>query len=213
MSTSVFQKILNGLYNSFKKDSARMLIYTGAAGWTLSSLAQICGILFNPEISNEQKSFLVPQELADAAVNIISFICITQVVRTITSKLFSTGKFAPESVRKYLQEHGLSKKVGKLNFDIDKVIEADKLFPAESYYATKNLGTTLATVGAGIISSNIITPIVRNSMASNVQKNYIARKKAVGDNKKVLDETNATKQPTFKSNPYYNYSSSYGLKI
>ena len=97
--------------------------------------------------------------------------------------------------------------------DIDKVIEADKLFPAESYYATKNLGTTLATVGAGIISSNIITPIVRNSMASNVQKNYIARKKAVGDNKKVLDETNATKQPTFKSNPYYNYSSSYGLKI
>ena len=69
MQTSFFEKMLESFYNSIKKDSARMLIYTGAAGWTLSSLAQVCGILFNPEISNEQKSFLIPQELADAAVN------------------------------------------------------------------------------------------------------------------------------------------------
>ena len=213
MATSTFQKLLNGIYNSFKKDSARMLIYTGAAGWTLSSLAQVCGILFNPEISNEQKSFLIPQELADAAVNIFSFIFVTQVVRNIASKLYSTGKFAPASVRKYIQEHGLAKKVGKLSFDIDKVIQGDKLFPADSYYASKNLGTTLATVGAGIVSSNIITPVARNSMASNMQKNYIARKKAELEKKDLTTTKKPAESPTFKANPYYNYNSSYGMKI
>ena len=213
VQTSCFQKILNGLYNSFKKDSSRMLIYTGAAGWTLSSLAQVCGILFNPEISNEKKSFLVPQELADAAVNILSFILITQSVRSVASKLFSTGKFAPAQVRKYIKDHNLMQKVGKLELDLDKIIELDKAFPKNSYYATKNLGTGVATIGAGIFSSNIVTPIARNLMASNMQKDYIARKSTDVPKKDVKVENEVNNKPVFKANPYYNYTGSLGLKI
>ena len=41
-----FQSILNWVYNNFKKDASKMLIWTGVAGWTLSSLAQICAIKF-----------------------------------------------------------------------------------------------------------------------------------------------------------------------
>ena len=87
--------ILNWVAKNFKKDASKMLIWTGVAGWTLSSLAQICAILFNPNIPNEQKSYLVPQEMADAAVNIGSFFLVTQLTKNTVSKLFQTGKFAP----------------------------------------------------------------------------------------------------------------------
>ena len=92
------------------------------------------------------------------------------------SKLASTGKFAPQKVRDYLRKNNdlYKDKVGKWDFDLDKVLETDKLnFPKDSYYTYKNYITTLGTVGASILSCNIVTPIIRNSMASRVQKQYI----------------------------------------
>ena len=67
------ESIVNWIATHFRKDASKMLIWTGVAGWTLSSLAQISAILFNPKLTKEEKSFLIPQELADAAVNIGSF--------------------------------------------------------------------------------------------------------------------------------------------
>ena len=173
------ESIVNWIATHFRKDASKMLIWTGIAGWTLSSLAQISAILFNPKLSKEEKSFLIPQELADAAVNIGSFFLVTQVVKRSVSKMFSTGKIAPQGVRNYLNNHKklYGDKVGKLDFDIDKVFKGKNDFPIKEYWACKNIGTTAATVGAGIVSSNIITPIVRNNMASEMQKNYINQKK------------------------------------
>ena len=94
--------ILNWVARNFREDASKMLIWTGVTGWALSSAAQICAILFNPKISNEQKSYLLPQELADAAVNIGGFFAITQLAKGITTKLFKTGKFAPESVKEFI---------------------------------------------------------------------------------------------------------------
>lgn len=198
----IFNNILEWVAKNFRKDASKMLIFTGVAGWSLSSLAQICGILFNPEIPNEQKVFLIPQEISDAAVNIGSFFLITQMTKKTVSKLFSTGKFAPASVRKYLEKRKdiYGDKIGKLDFSLDKVLKNDKAnFPEKSYYACKNFGTTIATVGAGIVSSNIITPIIRNNMAARMQKKYINEKNS-------LSEKPIEKSPTFKSN-LYNYSS------
>ena len=199
---NAFQKVLTWVADHFSKDASKMLIFTGVAGWTLSSLAQIGAILFNPKISKEQKSFLVPQELADAAVNIGSFFLITQVTKKTVSKLFSTGKFAPQSVRDFFNKNKnlYGDRIGKVDFDIDEVIKVTKNFPKENYWTVKNYFTTLATVGAGIVSSNVVTPIVRNKMASKMQKNYLQM------NKKDLD--NQT-QPTFKSSVYF----SNGMKI
>lgn len=173
-----FKSALNWIATHFRKDASKMLIWTGVAGWTLSSLAQISAVMFNPKLSKEQKSFLVPQEIADAVVNIGSFFLVTQVTKKGISKLFSTGKFAPKKVRAYLEKNKdlYGKKVGKLDFDLDEVLKKDNLFPKEEYWACKNFATTMATVGAGILSSNIITPIVRNNMASKMQKSYISNK-------------------------------------
>lgn len=193
----IFNSMLEWIAKNFRKDASKMLIFTGVAGWSLSSLAQICGILFNPEIPNEQKVYLIPQELADAAVNIGSFFLVTQMAKKTVSKLFSTGKFAPKEVRKFLDKNKdlYGKKIGKLDFDLDEVLKKTADFPKDSYYTCKNFGTTVATVGAGILSSNIITPIVRNNMASSMQKKYI-------DEKKALEKQPIKKNTSFKSNPY-----------
>jgi hypothetical protein len=172
--------VLNWIAGNFRKDASKMLIWTGVAGWTLSSLAQAGAVLFNPKISPDQKSFLVPQELADAAVNIGAFFLVTQATKKTVSKLYSTGKFAPKSVRAFLEKNKdlYGKKVGKLDFDLDEVLKSSKNgeFPTKEYYTCKNFGTSLATVGAGVVSSNIITPILRNRMAANMQKNYLEKK-------------------------------------
>lgn len=177
---NMLDSVLNWVAQNFRKDASKMLIWTGVAGWTLSSLAQVGAVLFNNKISNEKKSFLVPQEMADAAVNIGSFFLITQAAKKMTAKLFSTGKFAPKTVRAYLEKNKdlYAKKIGKLDFDLDEVLKTHNDFPKNQYYACKNFGTTLATVGAGIVSSNIVTPIIRNSMASKMQKNYISKQQS-----------------------------------
>lgn len=174
-----FNRILDWVAKNFRKDASKMIIATGVAGWTLSSLAQISAIVFNPKISNDKKSFLVPQEFADAAANIGSFFLITLMVKKLTSKLFSTGKLAPKSLRKCFKKYPdiFEGKIGKLDFKVDDYIKKIDNFPKDEYYAYKNFGTTIATVGAGIVSSNIVTPILRNEMASNMQKNYINNKK------------------------------------
>lgn len=169
--------VLDWVAKHFRKDASKMLIWTGVAGWALSSLAQVGAVLFNSKIPNEQKSFLVPQELADAAVNIGAFFLVTQATKKTVAKLFSTGKFAPKSVRAFLNKNKdvYGKKVGKLDFDLDEVLKSrkDSDFPVDEYYTCKNFGTTLATVGAGVVSSNVITPIIRNRMAAKMQKNYL----------------------------------------
>ena len=92
-------------------------------------------------------------------------------------------------------------KVGKLDFDLDEVLKKNSDFPKDAYYTCKNFGTAVATVGAGILSSNIITPILRNNLAAGMQKKYIDEKKNISKkpNEKV------TQAPTFKSS-YYTYS-------
>lgn len=205
-----FQLLIEKIYKKFKTDTAGMLIITGVIGWGLSSLAQIGAVLFNNKISNKQKSFLIPQECADAFANIGLFFLVTQVMKKGTAKLFSTGKIAPKQVRTYLQKNKelYGNKVGKLDFKLDDVLKADANFPKEAYYSCKNLGTTLATICGGIISSNIITPVVRNNMAANMQKNYIIKKQADISNIQAPNNQSVS----FKATPkIYAYSNS--LKI
>ena len=178
MNSSLLQKGLEKIYQNFKKNTATMLVITGTIGWGLSSLAQVGAVLFNPRIKKEQKGFLVPQALLDAAVNIGCFFAITQSAKKIISKLASTGKIAPTSVRAFLNKNKdlYGDKVGKLSLDLDEVIKQNPKFPKESYYTYKNYVTTMGTIGASILSSNIVTPILRNSMASDMQKKYLDKR-------------------------------------
>lgn len=175
MNSSPLQKSLEWVYQRYKKNTATMLVVTGTIGWGLSSLAQVGAILFNPKIKKEQKSFLVPQALWDAAINIGAFFLITQSTKKVVSKLVSTGKLAPSKVRKFLDTNKefYGNKVGKLDLDLDEVLKNEPKFPKDSYYTYKNHATTMATIGASILSSNIVTPVLRNAAASDMQKKYL----------------------------------------
>lgn len=174
MANSFLQKCLNKVYEYFHKDTAKMLIATGTIGWILSAAAQIIAIAVNPKIKKEQKGFLVPQEIGDAAINITSFFVITLLAKKAFEKLITTGKIAPKEIREYiLNNKELSKKYGKVGFNLDTISQSDPLFPKEVYFSNKNFSTTLGTVGASIIASNIITPVIRNNFASKIQNIYI----------------------------------------
>jgi len=196
-----FSSILEKIAKKYADDPAGMLISTGVIGWMLSSAAQICAILFNPKIPNEQKGYLVPQEFADAAVNIGSFFAITQMLKYGTKKLFDTGKFAPKKLRAFLAEHKdlVKDKIGRYDFNLENTFKDIEGFKDTGFDTARAFGTTLATITGGVISTNLVTPIVRNQMATKMQKNYINYKKAEAEN-----------QPTFKAYPI-NYSN--GLKI
>lgn len=193
MPNKTLQKALSWVAKNFSDDPSKMLIWTGVAGWTISSLAQILAILFNSKISNKEKSFLVPQEMADAAVNIASFFLITNVAKMAAAKLFKTGKIAPKTVREFLNKNKAlyGDKVGKLDFNLDKVLQ-EGTDAYKSYNVYKSIGTTAATIGGGILAANIVTPLARNAMASKMQKNYINAKDA--DIQKTY-----TIQPSFKA--------------
>ncbi len=158
----------------FHEDASKMLIWTGVTGWILSAGAQILAIYCNKKISKEQKSFLIPQEIGDAVVNIGSFFFFTLAAKKLTQKLFTTGKIIPQSVKTYLEKsNNLYKdRIGKIDFNLGNVLKEGTV-TKDTYSTYSNLGSAAATVGAGIVASNIITPVVRNKMASNVQKSYI----------------------------------------
>ena len=167
------QKRFEWICETFTGDTSKMLIVTGTLGWILSSIAQVVGIYRNPEISDEKKSFLVPQETTDGAINALSFIGITTIAKRWIEKMASTGKIAPLSVRNYINRHPeLKSEIGKFDFNLESVLPKN-IFAYNSYKAHKNFVTTMGTLGASVLSCNIVTPLIRNATASRVQKTYI----------------------------------------
>lgn len=168
---SIFDK----LYKTYSTSTGKMLIHTGVIGWILSSAAQVCAIIFNDKLSKEQKMFLIPQEIADAVVNIISFYAVTQTFSSVAQKLASTGKWIPGNVKKYLTKNNLAKDLGNINFDITKIKLPSRIRTSHNRFA-HGLDVAATTIGS-IVSCNIITPIIRNLYASKRQKDTIKKMK------------------------------------
>ena len=177
--SSIFQRPLEWIYNTFKNDTSKMIIATGTLGWILSSAAQIVAILGNPKISNEKKSFLLPQEYMDAIINICGFFFLTMMTKVGIHKLAKTGKIAPKTVRNFLNNNEVyGNKVGKIDFNLEDVLKDNPKYKDvyDSYSSYANYVTTLGTIGASVISCNIVTPLIRNKTASRVQQTYIDMK-------------------------------------
>lgn len=183
-SASLFNGLKNFIAKNYSGEAGRMLVHTGAIGWTLSSIAQIIAIVINDKIPKEQKMFLVPQEAADAAVNILSFYCITQSCNSLSKLLVNTGKWLPKTVRQFLNNNSLSDKVGKVGFNIlkDANLPADLASTFKKYRTIVDVGAT--TMGT-VLSCNVVTPVLRNYFAAERQKSAI----------KKLNESKMNKPP------------------
>lgn len=155
-----------------------MLLWTGAIGWALSSLAQVTAVAINPKIPKDQKKFLIPQEIADAAVNIASFIVITRHCQKFGEKLVSTGRIATPHIRNFLKTNGLESKVCKKTFDISnqEAFIANKEFQKTYGKLFDGVSFISSTIGS-IISCNIVTPYIRNYFGAKSQKYSMAKDK------------------------------------
>lgn len=173
-NSKIPSKILNHIYNLYNKDAGKMLRHTGVIGWIMSSAAQIGAIIMNDELSKEQKMFLVPQEFADACVNILSFYLITSSFTSAGEKLVTTGKWLPSNVKKQIIKNGFKDKIGNFDFDILRDAKITGT-PKKSFNRFKNGISVISTIIGSVISCNIITPILRNLYASHRQQTNIAR--------------------------------------
>lgn len=203
---SKFNKILENMWERYSNDLAKILIYTGITGWALSSSAQILALLFNDKISTKEKTFLIPQETFDAAVNIASFTLITTGIKNLATKLVTTGKIAPKSLRAYLNNSPFKDSIGTLGFNIEKELKPLASFSEheKSYNAFKNIFVTGATIGGSITSSNIVTPILRNNLAS-ISHHAIVKNTNEGKNSIFTKEDlESKKAPTIKYQPKIN---------
>jgi len=174
--SKAFSTFKTTLYKNYGENPGKMLVHTGVLGWILSSLAQVSAVVFNDKISPEQKSFLIPQEIADAAINILSFYVITTSMKGLASKLVSCGKLTTKPIRDFLQKNGIKGKkyIGNANFNIEKDLPNFEDIKSE-YKPFKNGVDVVASTIGSIISCNIVTPILRNMYASKKQKQAIAK--------------------------------------
>ena len=173
--STLFSDFKTVMYKNYGENPGKMLVHTGVLGWILSSLAQVSAVIFNDKISPEQKTFLIPQEIADAAINILSFYVITSSFKNIASKLVSTGKLTTKPIKEFLTKQGVATtdKIGKLDFNIEKLENFQDI--KGDYKPFKNGVDVVASTVGSIISCNLVTPVLRNQYAAKKQKQALAK--------------------------------------
>lgn len=209
-SEGKFGAFKNIILEKYGEQPGKMLVHTGVLGWILSSLAQVGAVVFNDKISPEQKVFLIPQEIADAAVNIVSFYVVTNSVKAIASKLVKSGKLTTPAILNHLKKTGIKipkKKgdvspIGKWDFDITKLANYDEIAP--QFKSFKNGVDVGASMLGSIISCNLITPVLRNEYAAKQQKNMLA--KMQNKNAKHLEAPRGISMAEYQNRAYSKYS-------
>lgn len=190
-----WQILMNSIYTRFSENPAKMLIYTGVLGWFLSSAAQVSAIAVNKNIPKEQKYFLIPQEIGDGALNVLSFFLITSVIKGYATRLVSSGKLATPKIRNFLEKSGINIKtkkgwkikdniinnngiIGKEKFDYSKFnIEEMPNYDLirDDYKPFKSGMEVIGMTLGSILSCNVVTPLLRNRYAASRQQAALSR--------------------------------------
>ncbi len=148
-------KMQKNFQSWFNKDNnASFLFVTAALGWVLASAAQTVGLAANKDLTKEEKKFLIPQEIADGAVNIGMYALVTTNLMKAAEKMAKPGK------------HG--KPFVKLKNEAGHILDY-KTNSSEYAKLGRNLKTGAAILG-GVVSTCILTPIVRNAFGAYMKK-------------------------------------------
>jgi len=198
-------KMVTDLIFNHSQDIGSMLIATTILGWVASSTAQVLGIIKNDKYSKEQKNFMINQEIGDAMINIGTFFIITTPIKKLASKMVSTGKLLPKSLQRILIKNNDGPNLGKLDF---KVIDRPYLSQdmKKTYNSFHNFMSTSSAVLGGIISSNIVTPILRNKYAAKRQHKLQDIQKPIDNQKPNINTINTKYTSTFSQFKKHNLS-------
>lgn len=186
-------------WECYSKDVGKSLIHWGSVGWVFSSLAQIFAIAINKNIEKKEKKFLIPQEMADGAVNVGLYYTITQAIKSLGDSFVESGSFIKKDTADFLNNLSVKKMPindfvknwGSISTIIEQV-KSKKTFPgveesviknivsnidnvSDSFGRWKNGVGTVFTIAASVLACNVITPYCRNKIASNFQQHHIAK--------------------------------------
>ncbi|MBQ9688926.1 hypothetical protein IJV79_04755 [bacterium] len=191
LDSSMFNNLKTKAFGKFSKGLGSMLILTSALGWGLASTAQVFGILKNDKYSKDEKAYLVRQEIADGALNILSFCAITTGCKNLSRMLVDSGKIMTPKIDRFCKKQGfdLSKpksSISKyLNDGIENCVQRIKsaqgqdvkqirqemyklrAFNNQTFKPFESGAEVFGTLAGGIVASNIITPICRNKIAAH----------------------------------------------
>lgn len=173
-----WQNVKQYVYEHYGLDTGKLILHAGLITWTTSALSQLAAIALNKEIPSDQKKFLIPQEIADGALNIASFYIVTNSFNRVASKLVSTGKWTTKAIKNYVLKKAPEIKIGdmKTNLNVVKKFKEDVEF--HKVYDSFNGGINMMSAVTGaVISSNIVTPFIRNVWGAKQQKDAIIREK------------------------------------
>ena len=177
MSSNFLARMFTKFCEHGVSDRANFLKNTAVVGWALSSLAQTCSIFFNDKIPSKEKRFLIPQEVFDGLINATLFWFITSKAVNFGKLMVLKKYFLPKSIAPLMEKFTpKGRDIEKLKAGFTNHIKAvgDKVQLKIANDAIEGMGVATGIVGA-IISNNIITPILRNKLASMYQKKEIAK--------------------------------------
>lgn len=181
-----------------------IIIFTTVAGWMASSAAQVYGIATNKNYTHEQKKYMINQEVFDALTNIGLYFGITKSLTWLSTQMVKSAKLAPKSIVDYMNRKGIIQNRGSFGFDVSQARDFEKEGLMGTFKAFKSFANVTAATIGGVISSNIITPIVRNSIAAHRQNKYKARNLANMNNlqqQQPVTERPATPTKTVQTFP------------
>lgn len=185
---TIFSTIKSFADSSYKlsNDPGKMLLIVGALGWLFSSAAQVAAIMVNNKIPEDQKKFLIPQEIADGVVNVASFLILTESCTKLGKYLVNSGKLITPEISKFLERPEIKSEIAKKGKDfrigsLPQLKELggkfdEKFSPKYNEFAT-GITFIASTIGS-IISCNLITPYLRNKIGAHFQKIGVAKDKA-----------------------------------
>lgn len=172
-----WNNLKNYLYKHYGQESGKMIVHTGVLTWAMATFAQVGAVVFNDKISSDQKKFLIPQEIADGAVNIVAFYAVTNSLKNLAGKLASTGKWSNAAIRKFVLNNPVKDtKLGELSTNLVKIYKGNEEF-YKVYSPFKNGVDMIATTVGSVVSCNAIAPFIRNPIGAMQQKRSIARER------------------------------------
>ena len=191
--SGIIKKLAEKIYQIFGESSGKMLLLTSIFGILASSIAQTGAILFNKKYTDSQKAFMVPQEMTEGLITVLSIFFITKPIQKFANKCFKSGKILSSEMVDYLKKNDLIEKRGKADFDFSKSVKniieniekSDAFIKATSkqkeslleshtkilqdYEIMLDATSAVATTFAAMTSSAIVSPLLRNHVASRFQ--------------------------------------------
>ena len=79
------------LYNAFKEDTAKLMIFASVTGVVLAGLSNTLGIAINKKTSKEEKQFLLPMEITDSLMNLATFYASSAGAKKFAENLMDKG--------------------------------------------------------------------------------------------------------------------------